>query len=87
MNKKEKKDPFNPYTGILLIGDYEGKSFDQVLKQDPGYLLRMVMYHGAFWRPELRQSFEYWTRVLSEESTDVPVQEQIRRREEYTKNK
>ena len=59
MKDKKRIEPFNVVTGVLTYGDYEGKTFDEVLKIDPGYLLRMAMYHGYKWKPELRQAFEY----------------------------
>lgn len=88
MEKKVNKiDPFNPVTGVLTIGDYKGKSFDEVFEIDPGYILRMVMYHGLKWKPELRQSFDYWTRIITENYTGVSIESQYEKIQEYNKNK
>ncbi len=56
--------PFNIQTGELLIGDYEGKTLDEVLKEDPGYLFRMSYYWSSIWSVDHKAAFIHWTRLL-----------------------
>ena len=58
------KNPFNIQTGELLVGDYKGRTLDQVFKEDPGYLFRMSYYWSSVWSVDHRAAFLYWTRVI-----------------------
>jgi hypothetical protein len=56
--------PFNIQTGELTLGDYEGKTLDQVFKEDPGYLFRMSYYWSSVWSVDHKAAFLYWTRLI-----------------------
>lgn len=56
--------PFNIQTGELLVGDYKGKTLDEVFNQDPGYLFRMSYYWSSVWSVDHKAAFIHWTRLI-----------------------
>jgi hypothetical protein len=60
------KDPFQIPSTILNIGDYRGKTFDEIFEIDPGYLFRFSYYWSNAWTEDHKALFLLWTRSLSE---------------------
>lgn len=56
--------PFNIETGKFLVGKYEGKSFDEIFKIDPGFIFREVYYWSSVWTVDHQAAFILWTKTL-----------------------
>lgn len=59
--KKGLAQPFDLETGVLVAGDFSGKTLDEVYQIDPFYLIRMVYYNSMIWDPLHKLFFIRWT--------------------------